>query len=283
LDQLADQDPLIKVRQDDTRTEISVSLYGEVQKEVICATLADDFGVEVSFRDTTTICIERPIAVGAAVELLQSEMHPYSATVGLHIEPAAADAGVQFRLDVDPRLVPLYIYKTRDRFVGAMTQYCLHTLQEGLFGWQVTDCVVTMTDCGYYVGDGQPKPVSPTPRTTAADFRKLTPIVLMRALGRARTAVCEPIVRVRVETPADSYGVMLQATSRLGAAMGAPSMHGTLSVIDATLPAAVVQDLQRQLPGLTGGEGVIETTFVGYEPVRGAPPTRRRTMQNDSS
>ena len=35
LTQLAEQDPLIALRQDDVRGEISVSLYGEVQKEVI--------------------------------------------------------------------------------------------------------------------------------------------------------------------------------------------------------------------------------------------------------
>jgi ribosomal protection tetracycline resistance protein len=44
--------------------------------------------------------------------------------------------------------------------------------------------------------------------------------------------------------------------------------------------AGRVQDLQRQLPGLTGGEGVIETKFAGYQPVSGAPPVRRRTMAN---
>ena len=39
--QLAEQDPLINLRQDDVRQEMLVSLYGEVQKEVIQATLAD--------------------------------------------------------------------------------------------------------------------------------------------------------------------------------------------------------------------------------------------------
>src|SRR5262249_21157843 len=60
LAQLAEQDPLINVREDDLRGEISVSLYGEVQKEVVQATLAADYGVDVGFRETTTICIERP-------------------------------------------------------------------------------------------------------------------------------------------------------------------------------------------------------------------------------
>ena len=89
LGQLAEQDPLINVRQDDTRQEISVSLYGEVQKEVIGATLAIDFGLDVGFRKTTTICIERPIGTGAAVERLHKAPNPFLATVGLRIEPAA--------------------------------------------------------------------------------------------------------------------------------------------------------------------------------------------------
>jgi ribosomal protection tetracycline resistance protein len=41
-----------------------------------------------------------------------------------------------------------------------------------------------------------------------------------------------------------------------------------------------VHDLRLRLPGLTGGEGVIESSFSGYQPVRGAPPTRRRSTVN---
>ncbi len=70
LTQLAEQDPLINLRQDDVRSELLVSLYGEVQKEVIQATLAEEFGLAVEFRETTTICIERPVGSGAAVEFI---------------------------------------------------------------------------------------------------------------------------------------------------------------------------------------------------------------------
>ena len=48
LTHLAEQDPLIDLREDGVRQEAHLSLYGEVQKEVIAATLADDFGVEVA-------------------------------------------------------------------------------------------------------------------------------------------------------------------------------------------------------------------------------------------
>ncbi len=93
LAQLAEQDPLINVRQDDIRREISVSLYGEVQKEVIEATLASDFGLDVGFRETTTICIERLAGPGAAAERMREAANPFLATVGLRLEPAAAGWG----------------------------------------------------------------------------------------------------------------------------------------------------------------------------------------------
>jgi ribosomal protection tetracycline resistance protein len=274
LGQLAEQDPLINVRQDDERQEIYVSLYGAVQKEVIQATLADDFGVAATFRKTTMLCIERPLRPATAVEILQSDSHPYPATVGLHLEPGPAGSGISFRLDFDPRRIPLYIYKTAAHFTDAMTQYTIRACEHGLHGWPVTDCIVTMNECDYYIGDGPTKRVLPTPRTTAADFRKLTPLVLAEALRRAGTVVCQPMARLRVELPAARTGDVLSALTRLGAAAEVPIADSELAVITATVPSAQVRGLQEQLPGLTGGEGVLDASFGGYEPVHGSLPAR---------
>ncbi|MEO5884491.1 MAG: translation factor GTPase family protein, partial [Candidatus Limnocylindrales bacterium] len=180
LNQLAEQDPLIDVRQDDLRHEISVSLYGEVQKEVIQATLERDYGIEADFRETTTLCIERPARVGEAEEIIQAKTktnitgrssplstNPFMATVALRIEPAAPGSGVEVRLDVEPRLLPLYLFKTPEVFATQMEAYINEALREGPAGWQVTDCLVTVFDCGYA-----------SPVTSAADFRRLTELVL---------------------------------------------------------------------------------------------------------
>jgi ribosomal protection tetracycline resistance protein len=67
---------------------------------------------------------------------------------------------------------------------------------------------------------------------------------------------------------------------RLGAAVETPSLWGKLSTIEMVLSAARTHDLQRRLPGLTGGEGVLESSFAGYQPVSGDRPTRRRTTPN---
>jgi ribosomal protection tetracycline resistance protein len=159
-----------------------------------------------------------------------------------------------------------------------MSRYVRQTLQEGLSGWQVTDCIVTMTDCVYSVPDGPPSRRGPL--STAADFRKLTPIVVMRALEAAGTAVCEPTVRVSLEIPADTIGAVMPELGRLGAAVETPSLRGKLATIEMVLSAARTHDLQRRLPGLTGGEGVLESSFAGYQPVSGDRPTRRRTTPN---
>jgi ribosomal protection tetracycline resistance protein len=270
LTQLAEQDPLINLRQDDIRQELLVSLYGEVQKEVIQATLAGDYGIDVRFRETTTICIERLAGVGTAVEYMGSGDNPFKATVGLRVGPAAERSGVQFRLEVERGSLP-------GSFLRAVEETARRTLAEGLRGWPVPDCVVTMTHSGY---------VPPPPHgwskysSSARDFRLLTPLVLMTALARARTLVCEPVSSFRLEVPHGSLSAALTVLGRLGAVSQSPSVHGSASLVEGEIPAGRLGELRQQLPGLTGGEGLLDSEFARYRQLRGKAPVRRRTDHN---
>jgi ribosomal protection tetracycline resistance protein len=102
----------------------------------------------------------------------------------------------------------------------------------------------------------------------------------MQALQHAGTVVCEPVMRAIVEIPTETIGAVVPALARLGATVETSSVRGELSVVETLVPAARVNDVQRNLPGLTGGEGVLESTFAGYEPVAGEQPPRRRTTPN---
>jgi ribosomal protection tetracycline resistance protein len=272
LGQLAEQDPLIGLRQDELRQELALSLYGEVQKEVIQATLADDFGIEVTFRETTTIYVERPVATGAAVEIADKGPNPFLATVGLRIDPAPVDAGVEFRLEVELGSMPFAFFK-------AVEDTVRETLRQGLYGWQVTDCTVAMTRSGYWPRNGAhgfDKSVS----STGGDFRSLTPLVLMSALQRAGTQVFEPMHRFALELPADAVGPVLPVVAQLGGVPGAPVVRGATCTVEGEIPAARVHELRRQLPSLTRGEGLLDSAFDGYQPVRGTIPTRPRWDHN---
>jgi ribosomal protection tetracycline resistance protein len=85
---------------------------------------------------------------------------------------------------------------------------------------------------------------------------------------------------VSVEIPTGTIGAVMAALARLGAAVETPSLQGKLSMIETVLPAARAHDLHRELPALTGGEGVLDSSFAGYQPVSGTAPTRRRTTAN---
>jgi len=265
LTQLEEQDPLINLRQGD-RDELSVSLYGEVQKEVIEATLARDYGVEAEFRETTIICVERPVASAEAVEILNAESNPFPATIGLRVEPLAAGAGVGFETAIHSRAAPLYLFKTFGSFAEHMEQFVRKALHKGLCGWEVTDCLVTLTAFGYAGADGPPSKRGPL--ATSADYRKLTGLVLRQALEAARTVVCEPIHCFHVGVPADTLGAVLPALARLEALPEPPSIRGTWATVEGEVRAARMNELQQQLRGLTRGEGVVELVFDRYEAAR---------------
>jgi ribosomal protection tetracycline resistance protein len=270
LTQLAEQDPLINLRQDDLRHELLVSLYGEVQKEVIQATLADEYGLRVEFRESTTICVEKILGTGAAVEKMDTAGNPFRATVGLRIEPGPAGSGTSFGLAVELGSMPL-------AFIKAIEDTARETLGQGLRGWQVVDCVVTLTHTGY---------VPPPPygwskwSSSAGDFRNLTPLVLMSALRQARTVVCEPVSSFRLEVPADRLAGVLTVLGRLRATSQTSDLRGDSYVVAGEIPAGQVHELQQQLPGLTRGEGTLESAFSRHQPVRGTPPVRPRSDNN---
>jgi ribosomal protection tetracycline resistance protein len=274
LTQLAEQDPLIALRQDDLRGEISVSLYGEVQKEVIQATLAADFGVQVEFRETTTICIERPSGVGAAFELIGTESNPFLATVGLRIEPGPVGSGVQVRLGVELGSMPRALFTAVHESIPV-------ALRQGLHGWPVTDCLVTVTHSGYWPRQSHAHGTfDKSMSSTAGDFRNLTPLVLMSALRRAGSTVFEPIHRFRLEIPGDALGAVMRLLPGLRAVPLTSRPEGASEVLTGEIPAAMVHGLRQQLPGLTSGEGVLESGFDHHRPVTGPIPSRPRTDHN---
>jgi len=271
LAQLADQDPLIATRLDE-HGRPTVSLYGRVQQEVLGSTLAEEHGIEVEFSEASVLHVERPRGLGEAVVRLNTEENPHQATIGLRIAPGVPGSGLIFRTDVPAKDMPLYLFHSVEHFAAAIEKHVRRELARGRYGWEVTDCVVTMTEAGYSTADGPPSKRGPT--STSFDYRKVTPIVARRALDLARTRVCEPVLRVLLEIPTDDAATVQRLLARWGAELSGQTSAGELTQLEARLVAARLHELQHQLPDLTGGEGTLEYRFDGYQPVRGRPPAR---------
>ena len=276
LTELAEQDPLIDLRLDDGRGEVAVSLYGEVQKEVIATFLEEDHGVAATFRPTTPICIERVRSVGAAHQLITDDSNPFLATVGLRVEPTAIGSGVEFGLEVELGSMP-------PAFFAAVREGVAGTLSEAVHGWSVPDCRVVLTHSGYYprqsaMHAGFDKSMS----STAADFRSLTRLVLAEALARAGTVVCAPVHRFELEVPQDLVGVVLSELPHHRAVPFATRVTGSstasAAVLTGEVPADEVHGLAQRLPHLTRGEGVLTTALDHHAPLTGPAPERPRAL-----
>ena len=262
LTRLADEDPLIRTRAAGGGAT-SVLLYGAVQREVIAERLQREFGIDAVFEQVRPVYFERPVGRGEAVhEFDPRGPNDFWQTVGVRVEPLPPGTGNTFTRQAQLGLLPKAYHRAVEEAVTS-------TLQQGLHGWEVTDCAVTITHVGYEA-----------PMTVAADFRHLTPAVLLRALREAGSAVHEPGCSVEVEAPNDALSAVTGLLLSLGADLDAAVESGSAWLVRGDIPARSLPDLAVALPGLTRGEG-----STWHEPgparrVRGPAPTRARTDGN---
>jgi ribosomal protection tetracycline resistance protein len=235
---LTDQDPLIHARPA-AGGGTALLLYGEVQMEVLAATLAQDFGVEADFEPGRVRCLERPRGTGEACE--ENPWHlgsRYWATIGLRVEPGERGSGGVFAYETELGALPRAFHQAVEETVHA-------SMRTGLTGATVTDYRVTLVRSGFVA-----------PLSTAADFRGLTPIVLRRALERAGTRLFEPYHAFEAEVPLDALAPVTGQLAAAGAEFTGTTGGATAWVITGELPARRVRELELRLPGLTHGEGV---------------------------
>ena len=271
LQELAEADPLINLRLDDDRHEIAVSLYGEVQKEVIAALLAEQFGVAVTFRPTVTVHVERITGTGAAFAIASEHTTPYLATLGFRVEPAPVGAGLSCDLEVELGSMP-------PAFFAATWEGVKAALAQGLSGWEIPDARVVLTRTGYWPRQSaMHQKFNKNVSSVGADFRNLAPVLVHDALRQAGTVVCEPVEAFRLEIPVGALPVVTVTLARLtGLVTGTEADGAAALTLTGTIPTRNVQPLLAQLPEQTSGEAVFTSEVTHYTPVTGPPPVRPR-------
>ncbi len=243
LTELADEDPLIALRVDETAGEAAVSLHGEVQKEVIAALLEERYGVRARFHETSVVCLERVVGTGTSMDRIQVADNPYLAGIGLRIEAAPVGRGVEFSPGIERGNLP-------PAFIAATEEGVRSALRQGPHGWEVTDCVVTMTESSYWPRQSKPhQKFDKSISSVAADFRNLAPVVVMAALAEAGTRVCQPIDRFELDLPDDAFGTVASLLGRLGASTLEITAAGGYTRLVGHLPSASVPDADGPVAG----------------------------------
>ncbi len=259
LQQLSEQDPLIDARLDGVDAELTVDVYGEVQKEVLAARLLDDYGIAADFAPTQTVHVERVAGSGEG----RAASAAGNASVGLLVSAAPARTGLDYALGEGTErgyLLP--------SFHVAIEETLAAELGCGLYGWRVADLRVRLVHGRFS---------APTP--SAGEYRALTHRAFREALGRAGTTVCAPLSRFDLLVPAESLTAVLALVVAAGGRPEPVETSASRCRVVGTVPTGEVGDLERRLPDLTSGRAVLLTEPAGYVAVVGEPPARRRGPQ----
>jgi ribosomal protection tetracycline resistance protein len=271
LRELADEDPLIGLDLDENHGNATVRLHGEVQREVIQALLEERFGIASSFEDTSVVCIETVVGSGSATEQIGVGDNPYLAGIGLELRADPMIDGVEFSAGVERGNLPA-------SFISACEEGVMSALKQGLHGWQVTGCRVTLTSSGYAPRQSHShQKFNKAMSSVGADFRNLAPVVTMACLAQARTQVCEPVEEYDLEVPHWAFSAVVSAMARWGATLTSTTEAGHYHRLRGFLRSSHLSEVLRSLPNLTGGEAVMSTRLDHYEPVVAkSPPARPR-------
>lgn len=218
------------------------------------------------------MCLERVVGCAESLERIGVNGNPYLATIGLRVERACPGRGVEFSAGIERGNLP-------PAFIGATEEGVRSALQQGRYGWSITDCVVTMTASGYAPRQSHAhQKFNRAMSSVGADFRHLAPVVLFAALTRAGIVACEPVDRFDLDLPEEVVGTVTAALGRSGAVITDTDVTRGYTRMVGELASARVPMLARQLPDLTGGQGVLVSELDHHTPVRRTtdPPTRQR-------
>lgn len=252
---LADIDPLIRLRPDRREGTLQISVYGQVQQEVIAATLDEDYGIAVTFQAATVVCVERPAGSAGAIRQTGDPDHRFGFTLGVTVQPAPPGIGFDVEVTAVHTSLPLHVYGTVAGFTAAVLGYLEKPFAVGPHGWPVTDVRVIVTASDYPPGG-----------PSAVEVRHTVELVVAEALSRAGTVVCEPVDVFSVEAPEDTLSQVLGLLARHRAVPEAPRTTNGLTIVRGTIPTAEIDAVRARLQTAAHGQAVLESTLHHYSP-----------------
>jgi len=247
LFEISDSDPLLQYYVDSTTHEIVLSFLGKVQMEVICALIQEKYHVDIETKEPTVIYMERPLKKAEYTINIEVPPNPFWASIGLSVTPLPLGSGVQYE-----SLVSLgYLNQS---FQNAVMEGIRYGCEQGLYGWNVTDCKICFKYGLYY-----------SPVSTPADFRMLAPIVLEQALRKSGTELLEPYLSFKIYVPQEYLSRAYNDASKYCANILNTKLKSDEVILIGEIPARCIQEYRNNLTFFTNGRSVCLTELKGYQ------------------
>ncbi|MFW6256863.1 MAG: GTP-binding protein [Bacillota bacterium] len=264
---LADEDPLLGLEWIKESREIHLKIMGLIQLEVLGTIFTERFGLHVKFSKPSIIYKETPKKSGEGY-ISYTMPKPCWAVLRFEIEPAPRGSGVDYDSEVrNDVILPRYQKQVADTIPRA--------LEQGLYGWEVTDLKIRLVDGEYHVEHTHPP-----------DFTVATPMGIMDGLDNTGTFLLEPILDFQIIVSEEVGGSVLNQLAQRRAEVESPEIKKNKFLLQGKIPLAAALDYPVKLSSTTGGRGIMETKFAGYRkcpPEKGSSCPRRGVNPLDQS
>jgi len=250
LTRMTEEDPVLQLSIHPQTEEIYLRLYGMLQRELIEAMLWERFGMKAAFSPLRTLYREQPREPVSAEIRIWTPGNLHAAGIALTLEPTPTGSGPSFETRVS--------YGDLERsFQNAVGEGVLAGLLEGL-GNEIIDTRVIFTDMDF-------SSVTSTP----ADYRRLAPLVVRRALAQASLRRLEPWLRFTLSAPLEHQRKVLAAVNRVRANMAEVLYSQEEFTVRGEAPLDTTKDFYAQLQSMTQGRGLFDASFLEYREMRG--------------
>lgn len=247
LQELCDEDPMLRIVWNEQLKEIHVQLMGEIQLEVLTSVLRSRFGLEVAF-DQGSIAYKETIA--APVEGVgHYEPLRHYAEVHLLLEPGERGTGLQFftdcrKDDLDTNWQRLILTHLEEKtHIGVLT------------GSPITDMKITVV-----AGKAHIK------HTEGGDFRQATYRAVRQGLRSARSVLLEPWYDFTLTVPQEFTGRAMTDLQRMNGDILPPRNTGDETEFTGSAPVSELRGYQSDVMGYTRGKGRLSCVPGGYRP-----------------
>lgn len=250
LRELTEEDPHLDLQWLQEQRELHVKVMGPVQIEVLSQVLKSRFDLDVEFGAPSVIYKETPAEIGEGF-IAYTMPKPCWAILRFRIEPGERGSGLHYEsLERTERLLESYQNEVARRVPEA--------LQQGLFGWEVTDLRVTLVEGEHHVWHTHP-----------LDFALATPMGIMDGLNRIGVKLLEPLLAFKISVPEEHGGKIMNELIAMRGEFDAPQLRGERMELTGKLPVATSLDFPARFGSMTKGRGILSTTFAEY---RESPP-----------
>lgn len=245
MKELSDEEPYMDAKWENGQKEITISTTGKIQLEVLLNLLRERYNLSARFSPPTVIYKETPTKKAAGGSRYTMPK-PCWAVVDFEIEPMPRGYGVSYHGKL-PNNQCFYRYQSHIR---TSFNRCL---EQGLYGWEVTDFKCTLIGGEHH-----------TIHTHPLDFFVCTPMAFMNTLTQTGSTILEPLLKIRVTAPEDFSGKIFSEIVKMGGEYDTPVIRSGMIIVESVVPVETSMNFPEKLAAITSGRAILSQTFYGY-------------------